>query len=220
MRPPHIMVIDPAARTPELDCFNRMAAEAPLPLTYHLPGLHGTASLAHDQVSTRGIVILGSATSVHDNLPWQQRLAEWLLPKLRLGIPTLGLCFGHQLVAHMFGGRVGYLRTDRSKRIGFEPTRLEATRLWGDTARTGPLYYSHREVVTTCPEGFTTIASRSDVALDGIQHATLPIWCLQAHPEATSLFGDGITSTPTQFAFGHDLVRRFLAFAAKSPARI
>src|SRR5437870_2024958 len=98
MRPRHVMVIDPAIRVAELDCFNRMALASPVPLTYHLPALHGMASIRHDEAGAIGIVILGSGCSVNDAYPWQQHLVEWLLPRLEQGVPTLGLCFGHQLI--------------------------------------------------------------------------------------------------------------------------
>ena len=64
---PHFIVVDPAAHTPEVACFNRLAAAAPLPCTYHLPGLFGMQSLlAEDAKAARGLIILGSAASVHD----------------------------------------------------------------------------------------------------------------------------------------------------------
>jgi GMP synthase-like glutamine amidotransferase len=80
------------------------------------------------------------------------------------------------------------------------------------------LYASHREVVTACPAALRVIATRPAVPFDGFAHQRLPIWTFQTHPEATPAFLEnrGFTAgDPAQFAHGHDLVDRFLRFAAR-----
>jgi len=61
--------------------------------------------------ATDGVVLLGSAASVYDDHAWLASLAAWLRPLLegRSAIPVLAVCFGHQLVAHLAGGRVGFV---------------------------------------------------------------------------------------------------------------
>lgn len=217
MRPRHVLVIDPAVQTPELDCFNRMAASAPLPLTYHLPALHGLASVRRDDAGVAGIVVLGSASSVNDGLPWQRELGDWLRARMGEGVPTLGLCFGHQLIGSLFGARVDFLFPDHHKLHGFTATALAANPLWGD-ARRCEIYASHREVVTSCPPELTVIASRPDVPNDGFAHRALPIWTFQTHPEATPAFLEnrGLAlddAGPERFAPGHTIVDAFLRHA-------
>ncbi|MBA2544418.1 MAG: hypothetical protein H0V17_32545 [Deltaproteobacteria bacterium] len=217
MRKRHILVIDPAMHTPELDCFNRMAANAPVPLTYHLPALHGMDSVRRDEGNAIGIVVLGSASSVNDQLPWQAELGTWLLARMTAGIPTLGLCFGHQLIGQLYGARVDFLFPDHHKLAGFVPTELAATSLWGEPRRCA-LYSSHREVVTSCPPPLTVIAQRPEVPFDGFAHQQLPIWTFQTHPEATPAFLENRgfrVDDPVYYAPGHDLVDQFLRFAAK-----
>jgi GMP synthase-like glutamine amidotransferase len=214
----HVAVIDPGMRVPELDCFNRMARAAPIPLTYHLPALHGLDSLRRASDGVVGVVILGSGASVHDAHPWQGALDEWLLPRLEAGLPALGLCYGHQHLAHRLGGEVGFLFEDRHKLLGVRELRLDADPLWGG-ARAGRLVVSHREAVTRLPEALVAVGRSDEVAVDALRHRRLPIWGFQPHPEATTAFTANnavpFDGDPEVMAFGHGLVDAFVAFAAR-----
>lgn len=56
-----------------------------------------------------GAIVTGSPANVTDGQDWIGRIALWLRSAIESGLPVLGICFGHQLVAHAFGGRVDYL---------------------------------------------------------------------------------------------------------------
>jgi GMP synthase-like glutamine amidotransferase len=141
--------------------------------------------------ATDGVVILGSAASVHDPAPWLARLADWMRPLLdgRVRLPVLGICFGHQLIGHCAGAEVGFVRGDRAKLLGVAETRIAASRLL-DGPRTLRVLVSHREEVKRCPEGYRVVAERDGVALDGLEHASLPVFSFQFHPEAREQFAE------------------------------
>lgn len=209
----HVCVLDPAVRTPELDCFNRIALHSPLPATYHLPALHGMDSVKRREPGLAGIIILGSASSVHESRPWQKELVDWLLPRLEAKVPTLGLCFGHQLIAHCFGAMVDTLYTDNRKLTGLREVALSACPLWGDRPLSGRLVVSHREAVVGCPSGFRVVGQSPEVSVEALAHERLPIWTFQAHPEATQAFAlrQGISlAGESDLAFGHSIVQAFL----------
>lgn len=212
----HVAVIDPGTRVPELDCFNRMAREAPGPLTYHLPALFGIDSLERAEAGLVGLIVLGSGASVHDRAPWQDAFDAWLLPRLTGGVPSLGLCYGHQLFAHLLGGEVGFLFPDQHKVKGVREIPLDADPLWGP-ARTGPMVVSHRETVTRIPDGCVVRGRTEHVAVEAFAHASLPVWGFQAHPEATPAFTSNnavpFDADPAILAFGHGLVDGFVARA-------
>lgn len=215
----HLVVIDPGTRVPELDCFNRLSRNSPLPASYHLPAQQGVASLHRTpDEGLAGIVMFGSGASVHDNLDWQQAMDDWLLPRIERGVPFLGLCYGHQHIAHRLGGEVGFVREDHEKIRGLRPTRLVADRLWGE-AVDGAMVVSHREVVTALPSGFAVLGQRDDCPVDALGHPTRPIWGFQPHPEATMAFvennGIAYDGVPRDLDFGNSLVDAFTRFCAQ-----
>lgn len=55
-----------------------------------------------------GVVVLGSHAMVTDGLPWSLRLERWIPTVVAHGVPVLGICYGHQLLASALGGRVDY----------------------------------------------------------------------------------------------------------------
>jgi len=216
---PHLVIIDPGIKTPELESFNRMANVCPLPVSYHLPALFGFNSLEKLKPdSVKGIVILGSLSSVNDKLPWQIKLSSWLKTFLENQTPILGLCFGHQFLAHLFGAKVDYVFADKKKHLGFRSVSLKANPLWGE-AKQGELYVSHNEQVITVPPDFDVCATSKEIKIDGLSHRSLPIWTFQSHPEAGPKFlelREKRTDTdPKRFEFGHQLVDLFVYFCRK-----
>jgi GMP synthase (glutamine-hydrolysing) len=55
-----------------------------------------------------GIVVTGSPAMVSDREPWSEKAARWLVRAVDQQVPVLGVCYGHQLLAHALGGAVGY----------------------------------------------------------------------------------------------------------------
>lgn len=211
----HLAVLDPGTRVPELDCFNRIALHSPLPTTYHLPAQHGVDSLRR-RPDIAGVIILGSGASATASEPWQEELNGWLLEHLE-SVPMLGLCYGHQLLAHLLGGRIGFVRDDETKLKGIRQVPLEADALWGE-ARTVPMVVSHREHVLETPPGCIGLGASEEVPIEAFRHASRPIWGIQAHPEATTAFTTNNTvpfdADPSLLAGGHALVDAFSAWVA------
>lgn len=66
--------------------------------------------------SASALIITGSASSVADREGWVLRIEEWLRDAVAAGVPTLGICFGHQLLGQALGGEVR--RNPRGREIG------------------------------------------------------------------------------------------------------
>lgn len=54
-----------------------------------------------------GAIVTGSGAMVTERRDWSERSADWLREAAHAGLPLLGICYGHQLLAHALGGEVG-----------------------------------------------------------------------------------------------------------------
>lgn len=209
----HIVVIDPGVIRAEVYAFNRISQQSSLPVTYHQPAMVGTESLGHEKPEEiAGLIILGSLASVHDRLAWQPQLENWLMPLLEKEIPTLGICYAHQMIAHLFGGKVTHHSEDKSNHKGLREVTLGANPLWGAN-RSHHFYVSHCEHVAEKPACMNVIAQSAIIPVEGLVHQKLPIWTFQFHPEKIP-GTHGTENLPHEnFKAGHELVDKFLAYA-------
>ena len=217
MPKPFILVIDPAMKHPELECLNQISRMSPHQVTYHLPAMFGMASLKaldSEMSAAKGIIVLGSAASVNERQNWQVELETWLMPWLERKVPTAGFCYGHQMLAHMFGGTIDYVSKDQVKLSGFREVEIESRGPW--KSQRGPLVISHRETVATVPKEMLVFGKSLEVPTDALAHKSLPIFSFQSHPEAVPGFMHNqkidVPFNDKSFKFGLNLVREFLEF--------
>ena len=184
-----LWIIDPSVSTAEDQGVSEILQGWNGSSRIFLPCLLGNGPELASGYDTDGVVLMGSASSVYDESPWIESLSAWLRPLLsgERRLPLLGICFGHQLIAHLAGGRVDYLREDRSKSVGVEESHLRGGRLLvGDL--TLPVVVSHCEEVKELPAGYRVTASRPETSVDGLEHDSLPVFSFQFHPEARDDF--------------------------------
>jgi GMP synthase (glutamine-hydrolysing) len=131
-----------------------------------------------------GIVITGAASMVSAREDWSERTAVWLAQAVQKGIPVLGVCYGHQLLAHALGGRVG--PNPAGRQIGTTFTQLldsaENDPLLGHLPGTFACQSSHSEVVLELPTGAERLATSpldDNFAIRFAEH----VWGVQFHPE-------------------------------------
>ncbi|MCR9125900.1 MAG: type 1 glutamine amidotransferase [Rhodobacteraceae bacterium] len=126
-----------------------------------------------------GVLITGSPASVHDNLPWIAPLEALLRQIAARGLPIFGACFGHQILARAFGGRVG-CNPDGMIMAAVDVDLAEpATRLRA--------FASHNEQVHDLPPGAVTIARGPGCPIAGFRLKD-NIMTTQYHPEMTTEF--------------------------------
>ncbi len=137
---------------------------------------------AYDTIG--GVVITGSHAMVTERAPWSERLAAWLPGLVARRIPTLGICYGHQLLAYALGGQVG--DNPRGPEYGTVSLELhpaaKTDALLGGLAQSAAAQVSHFQSVLTLPPQATLLASSA-----GDPHQAFSIgdcaWGVQFHPE-------------------------------------
>ncbi len=157
---------------------------------------------------------------MNERTEWQKSLEAWLLPRIEKGTPFFGICYGHQMLAHLFGGKIGLLNADGSKFLGSRKITLDANPLWGNKPLEGNVCVSHCEVVSDCGGVLKVVGRSPEVKVEALHHPNLPVWSLQGHPEATGCFlkNRGSQTSPV-LDFGHHLVDAFLQFATRASAK-
>lgn len=190
-QPKEVFCIDPGLQTVDTQACSEIASLDPsLGFSHHLPATHGMGSILkrEKEVSIKALLVLGSVASVHANAPWQADLNPWLFGKIKSGLPTLGICYGHQLIAKLFGGEVGYLNKDKRKFFGFRTFKLLPNCPLSLPFKEVEVVASHEEVVTKLPSEFEVFGESDQVPIEAFYHKSLPIVSFQTHPEAREDF--------------------------------
>ena len=140
------------------------------------------------------IILSGGPSSVFE--PGHPRMDRRIL---EAGIPTLGICYGMQLMAEIMGGTV-----EKGKEGEYGPARIEVKDpigLFRDMPSDLDVWMSHGDHVTKVPEGFRTMAGTPSCPISAM--AKGKIYGIQFHPE--------VVHTPK----GTNIIRNFL-FAVAS----
>ena len=131
-----------------------------------------------DLADVKGLILSGGPSSVYS--PTQPAYdAAWF----DLGLPTLGLCYGHQLLAKHFGGQVA-----RGNRQEYGIASLSINEVEGVLVEMSPretVWMSHGDSVQKLPEGFKALGSTADCPIAAMGDPERNIYGLQFHPEVT-----------------------------------
>ncbi len=155
-----------------------------------------------------GIVITGSHEPVTDMANWSERTATWLVKAVKQNIPILGICFGHQILAHALGGRVG--NTLAGPEFGTVPVSLttasEDDPIFKNLPKVIQVQASHYQSALDLPYGSTVLAFSQKEPHAAVRFRP-NVWGVQFHPE----FDADITST---------YIREFYATLEKSAGNL
>ncbi len=182
-----IAFIDNFIETPINHCVNEFILRNNMPCSYHQPARFGFDSLNRLE-RVDGIVLLGSASHVTTPEPWHSELINFISPYFEKQLPILGICFGHQLIAHHFGCKIDYIDEEQTyfqlvREIHFE------SNLWGQTFDKRFLMpYSHKQAVKEISDQFEIIASCPGLLYEGLKHKKYNLWTFQGHPESSTTF--------------------------------
>ena len=142
----------------------------------------------------KGLIISGGPSSVYD------AGSPTVDPAIFLhGQAVLGICYGHQLMAHLLGGDV---RKGEKGEYGLATLDLDATTdpLFTGLSGRQQVWMSHRDLVASPPEGFGVVGRTETCAVAAIAHPGRRQYAVQFHPEVVhTTHGKEILS---HFVFG------------------
>ena len=101
---------------------------------------------------------------------------------LDMGVPVLGFCYGHQMMATKLGGKVGH--TEKGEYGPATLTRAQDSQLFDRTPMDSQtVWMSHRDAVSEVPEGFVVTASTETCPVAAMECAERRLFSTQFHPE-------------------------------------
>ncbi len=100
---------------------------------------------------------------------------------LELGIPILGICYGHQVIAHALGGNVSH--NDVAEYGRAELTVTAPALILKGLPESQTVWMSHSDAVVTPPAGFDVTASTPDSPVAAMENRDRGIFGVQFHPE-------------------------------------
>ena len=126
-------------------------------------------------------IITGSPASVNDSHSWIPKLYEFIRELNTHKYPTIGICFGHQVIANALGGKIASNPSGWS--LGMEATEFPSRLGWMQPTQSSlNLYSAHTEQVIEPPNG-TTIIGTSANCHNAAYVIDRHIMTTQYHPE-------------------------------------
>ena len=135
-----------------------------------------------------GFVVTGSRASVYWDREWIGRLKEWVGDALEAGLPALGVCYGHQLLADVLGGSVESMG---EYEIGYRTVEQDGqNRLLEGVREDMTVFTTHSDHVQEAPPGATVFA-RNEYGVHGFRKGRA--FAVQFHPEYDMETAESVT---------------------------
>lgn len=129
------------------------------------------------------VILSGGPMSVRDArspaYAYLSSVIDYTVDLIQEGVPCLGICLGHQILATVLGGKVGRMRSLDAGVRQIRPTRSD---LFPEVVGFDSFVFHRDHVVDLPPNCVVTFAS-DGCAVEGFRHLELPIEAVQFHPE-------------------------------------
>lgn len=131
-----------------------------------------------ERIGYKGIIFTGGPNSVYDPASphFDPRVLE-------LGIPVLGICYGHQLMAYMAGGEIA--SAESGSEYGKTAVFTDDSALFRGVPGENVCWMSHTDYVKALPAGFSLTARTAKCPCAGMANEAKKLYGVQFHPEVT-----------------------------------
>ena len=142
------------------------------------------------------IILSGGPGSVYSDPP---NLSSMICEKVKAGeilLPLLGVCYGHQMIAHVFGAKVA---KGASAEYGLGEVEIDSQDvLFKNVPKKIRAWVSHFDEAKELPKGFVGLAHSQTCPIEAMRHNKMPVFGVQFHPEVWHT------------EHGEDILRNFL----------
>ena len=143
------------------------------------------------------VVVTGSRASVYEEEPWIADARDWVAGALDRGLPALGICWGHQLLADVLGGTVEPMG---EYELGYRTVRHTGDDVFEGVPEAFTVFTTHSDAVTDLPPGADRIAE-NEYGIQGFRHGN--VYGLQSHPEYDPRTAEAVTRGKDQIGRAH-----------------
>ena len=134
-----------------------------------------------------GLVVTGSRSSVYWDEAWIEPTKEWVSDAVDVGLPALGICYGHQLLADVLGGTVEDMG---EYEIGYRTIEHRGSGLFEGVPEEFLAFTTHSDAVTDLPAGAEPTAE-NDYGIHGFRKDR--VFGVQFHPEYDAATAERVT---------------------------
>jgi GMP synthase-like glutamine amidotransferase len=127
------------------------------------------------------LIVSGSKKGVYDSDPWIADLSEFIRSCKLDRRKLVGICFGHQLIAHALGGSAS--KSEKGWGLGLREFDIAIQKPWMDPALNHcALYFSHQDQVIALPVGAELLGG-SEFCPNALYCIGDQVLGIQGHPE-------------------------------------
>lgn len=148
-----------------------------------------TGELPADPTECEAYVVTGSPAGVYDDLPWLEPLKAFLV-EASGRVALVGVCFGHQIMAEAFGGRV--VKSDKGWGIGLHRYDLSAEAPWAEETTSIAIPVSHQDQVVDLPPTARVLGGSAFTPYGILAYDDHPSISFQCHPEFDPAFAEAL----------------------------
>ncbi|CEK10043.1 glutamine amidotransferase-related protein [Legionella hackeliae] len=135
-------------------------------------------------------LISGSRHCVNDDFPWLRKLEEFILHVHKAQKKIIGICFGHQLIAKVLGGKVAVATNGWG--VGISTNKIIQHKSWMTPAQDNlNLIVSHRDQVVELPKDAEILAA-SDFCPVYMMQINNHLLTVQGHPEFSKSYSQAL----------------------------
>ncbi len=177
------------------------------------------------------VILTGSEASIMEPEAWYHVESQAVQRAIDRGVPMLGSCFGHQMLAKTLSGP-GHVRRSPTPELGWASVDvIEDDPLFCGLKNPFNVFVSHFDEVIDPPAPWKIIAKSGQCAVQVMRYGEKPVWGIQSHPEITpedgklllegfiekapekeDLLRAALAQTPRDDLLAREIVRRFLDF--------